>query len=74
MNKLQSLYKAAMRSIFGFEYMCWHQNADGTRQVFHCSTYKDAIEWASCALNCSTVKIIDRSGYLVCQRNPIVYY
>ena len=72
MKKLQAIYKAAIRAVFGHEYMVWHQNADGTLDVFHCCTLQDAMEWVQCALNCSKVVIMDRSGYLVCQRNPIV--
>lgn len=72
MKKIQNLYKAAMRCTFGYEFMCWHDNADGSRNVFHCTTYKDAIEWAACALNCSHVTIMDRSGYLVSKRFAIV--
>ena len=71
MKKLHSLYKTAMRLIFGHEYMVWHLDADGDRKIFHCGTYEEAFAWISCALNCSTVKVTDRSGYIVCQRNPV---
>lgn len=71
MKKLTALYKATMRLIFGYEYTCWHLDSDGDCKTFHCKTYGEALAWVSCALNCSTVKVIDRNGYLVCQRNPI---
>lgn len=71
MKKLTALYKAAIRAVFGHEYTVWHLDADGDRKIFHCKTYTEAFAWVSCALNCSTVKVLDRSGYLVCQRNPV---
>lgn len=71
MNKLTNLYKAAIRSIFGYEFMVWHLDADGARKIFHCKTYEEALEWVSCALNCSSATVVDRNGYFVCQRFPI---
>lgn len=70
MNKLTSLYKKVMRVIFGFEYYCVHDDADGTRKVFHCETLREAQEWMSCSLNCSTATVICRNGYLVQRRYP----
>ena len=71
MKKLTALYKAAIRAVFGYEFTCWHLDTDGDRKVFHCRTYEEAFAWVSCALNCSTVKILDRNGYLICQRNSV---
>lgn len=71
MKKIQNLYKAAMRLVFGYEFTCWHKDLDGTQKVFHCETLQDAMEWAACALNDSAVTVIDRSGYFVCKRFPI---
>lgn len=74
MKKLTALYKSTMRLIFGFEFICRHDNADGTSKIFHCKSYEEAITWVSCALNDSAVTVIDRSGYFVCKRFPIANY
>lgn len=71
MNKLANLYKTTMRLVFGYEFICWHKDSDGTQKVFHCKSYEEAFAWVSCALNCSSATVIDRSGYIVCKRFPV---
>ena len=61
--------KVINRFLFGGSYKVAHIDATtGKRKVFWCDTWADAIEWASCALNCDTVTVTDTSGFILAQR------
>ncbi len=71
LQTLTRSYKALIRAIAGHEFYCVHIDSKGNRKWFHSATLKDALEWASCALNEDQVKITDRNGYLVAGRGAI---
>lgn len=63
------MFKLFNRFFFGGTYKVVHICATtGKRKIFWCSTWKDALEWASCALNCDKVTITNTAGFLLASR------
>lgn len=57
------------RILFGGTYKVVHICSNtGKRKIFWCDTWMDALEWASCALNCDKVTITDKTGFLLASR------
>ena len=63
------MLKFINRFFFGGTYKVVHTCADtGTRKIFWCDTWKDALEWVACALNCDKVTVTDTAGFVVASR------
>ena len=63
---IKTIYKAVYRAIFGHEFYVYHIGQ--CPKVFPCNTWRDALEWAACALKGDTVKIVDNAGYFLASR------
>lgn len=64
---MQSIVTFILRALYGGRFAV-HHISKGTRKVFWCDTWQDAIEWASCALNEDTVRIVHYDGIILAQR------
>lgn len=57
------------RILFGGTYKVAHIcSTTGKRKIFWCDTWEDALEWASCALNCDKVTVTDTMGFVVASK------
>ena len=59
------------RFLFGGAYKVTHWDSEGKSKAFWCDSWEDALEWASCALNCDCVSITNTTGYVLAERQII---
>lgn len=65
---MQAIIKFINRLFYGGTYKVSHQSKDGTRKVFWCDTWHDAMGWVSCALNEDQATITDTAGVVLAKR------
>lgn len=65
---MQTITKFLNRMLYGGTYKVSHHAQDGTRKVFWCDSWHDALAWVSCALNEDQAIITNTAGVVLAKR------
>lgn len=66
-----TIVRIILRALFGGSFKVVHVDPKGTRNVFWCDTWNDALEWANCGHKEDTVRITSACGYVLCERDSL---